>query len=168
LSGTLGPNKIVLGMSSLMMGVLSIALINQKGITINKVILYINLVLSFLVLAISGSRTAYVGAAIFLIYFSLRQPLSIIYSVVGMGFFVALMSYTNPLLLQKTVEVYQNRVENKISNEEDLKEANVNKLYEDLGAGRDRILVQYINLLAEDYYFIPFGKGFNNRIETSS
>lgn len=168
MSGTLGPNKIVVGMSALMMSILSIALINTKSVTINKVFIYFSLGLSLLALAISGSRTAYVGFGVFVIYFAIRQPVSIIYSAIAMFAFVLTVSIVQPQVLQKTIEIYENRVQKKIKNENDLKEANVSQLYEDLGAGRNMILIQYINLLADEYYFIPFGKGFNNRIETAS
>ncbi|MBF6609053.1 MAG: O-antigen ligase family protein [Flavobacterium sp.] len=168
LSGTFGPNKIVSGMSALIMSVLSIGLINTKGVTISRGIIYTNLCLALLALMISGSRTAYVGLGVFLLYFAIRQPFSIVYSSIGLGFFLTLLAVTQPGLLQKTIEVYENRVEKKISDEEDLKNANVNQLYEDLGAGRNRLLVYYSNLLAEEYYFLPLGRGFNNRILTGS
>ncbi len=168
MSGTLGPNKVVLGMSALMMSILSIALINTKSVTINKLLIYFSLGLALLALAISGSRTAYVGLGVFVIYFAIRQPISVIYSAIGMFAFVVTVSIAQPQLLEKTIEVYENRVQKKIKNEDDLKEANVGQLYEDLGAGRSEILIQYLDLLSEEYYFIPFGKGFNNRVETAS
>lgn len=168
LSGTFGPNKIVVGMSAVMMSILSLALLNTKSITINRAIIYTALSTSLLAVVLSGSRTAYVGIAVFVVYFSIRQPLSIIYSSIGMLFFVAAVTVAQPELLDKMNQVYEQRVEKKISNEDDLKEANVGQLYEDLGAGRNFLLIRYIDLLAEEYYFIPFGKGFNNRIETAS
>ena len=168
LSGTFGPNKIVVGMSALMMSVLSIALINTKSVTINKFLIYINLCLSLLALAISGSRTAYVALAVFIIYFSIRQPLSIFYSTIGLASFFIILLVTQPELIDKTVQVYENRVQKKIKNEDDLKDANVGQLYEDLGAGRSVLLVRYLTLLSNEFYFIPFGKGFNNRVDTGS
>lgn len=168
LSGTFGPNKIVLGMSAVMMSALSIALINTKAVTINKFLIYVSLCLALVAVAISGSRTAYVGLAVFVAYFAFKQPISIIYSSVGLAVFVIVAAFAKPELLDTTMAVFENRVQKNITNEEDLKNANMSQLYVDLGAGRDRLLVKYIDLLAEEYYFIPFGKGFNNRIATAS
>ena len=168
LSGTFGPNKIVLGMSALMMSILSIALINTRSVTINKVYIYINLGLALLTLALSGSRTAYVGLGVFVFYFAVRRPTSLIYSAAGMAAFLLFVLIVQPQIIQKTIEVYEKRVEKKISSEEDLRDANVTRLYEDMGAGRNILLVRYLDLLADEYYFIPLGRGFNNRIDTSS
>lgn len=168
MSGTLGPNKVVVGISSLMMSVLAIALINTRAVTINKVLIYITLVISLLTLAISGSRTAYVGLGVFVVYFAIRQPINILYSAIGVLLFTITISAVQPQIIDVAINVYENRVQKKIKNEDDLKEANVGQLYEDLGAGRNEILTSYLNSLADEYYYIPFGKGFNNRIETAS
>ena len=145
MSGTLGPNKVVVGISALMMSILSIALINTKSVTINKLLIYISLGFALMALAISGSRTAYLGLGVFVAYFAIRQPVSIIYSAFGVFSFLIIVSIAD-----------------------DLREANVGQLYEDLGAGRNEILIQYLDLLSAEYYFIPFGKGFNNRVDTAS
>ncbi len=168
MSGTLGPNKVVVGISALMMSILSIALINTKSVTINKLLIYISLGFALMALAISGSRTAYLGLGVFVAYFAIRQPVSIIYSAFGVFSFLIIVSIAQPQIIEKTIQVYENRVQKKITNEDDLREANVGQLYEDLGAGRNEILIQYLDLLSAEYYFIPFGKGFNNRVDTAS
>lgn len=168
LSGTFGPNKVVLGISALFMFILSLALVNQKWVLINKYLLYITLGVSLLVLVMSGSRTSYVGGAVFLLYYTIKQPLSLITSSIATVCFFIVIMFIQPEIIDKTLAVYENRVEKKVKNEEDLKEANVGNLYEDLGAGRNKIVLQYLYLLADEYYFIPFGKGFNNRAATSS
>ncbi|WAC01961.1 hypothetical protein N7U66_19310 [Lacinutrix neustonica] len=38
------------------------------------------------------------------------------------------------------------------------------QLYEDLGAGRDRIVILYLKYIAENPYVIPIGIGVNNRL----
>ncbi|MBC8883185.1 hypothetical protein H9X57_06560 [Flavobacterium piscinae] len=71
---------------------------------------------------------------------------------------------SNELLYAKIDEVINKRVVNKIENEEDFENANVGKLYEDLGAGRDNISLGYLNYILRNPEIIPFGLGFNNRI----
>lgn len=168
LSGTFGPNKVVLGISSLFVFVFCLALSNEKRVKLNKWLLFLTLGLSLLVLIMSGSRTAYVGAGTFVLYYSVRQPLNILNSTIAAFSFITILLFVQPQVIDQTIEVYENRVEKKISNKDDLKDANVENLYEDLGAGRNKILVEYLNLLADEYYIIPFGKGFNNRAATSS
>ena len=116
----------------------------------------------------SGSRTAYLGGVVFLLYYSVKQPLSLINSSIAAGCFFVILILIQPEIIDKTFEVYEGRVEKKIKDKDDIKEGNVGNLYEDLGAGRDRLLVRYLYLIADEYYVIPFGKGFNNRSATAS
>lgn len=168
LSGTFGPNKIVVGMTCLIMLGLCLGLLNEKNIKINKFLVLVVIGFCIITLIMSGSRTTYVGAAVLMVYFSFREPLSFVYTSCAMFFLVLAVSSFQPEVLDKALEVYQNRVENKIDNPEDMQQANVGELYKDLGAGRDKLLVKYLYFLAEEFYYIPFGRGFNNRLDTFS
>lgn len=168
LSGTFGPNKIVVGMTCVLMLGLCLGLFNEKRIKLNKSILLITIVLCLLSLVMSGSRTSYVGGGILLGYFSLREPVSFAYSSIAIFFIAIGIASFQPQVLEKAMEVYQDRVEKKIDNPEDLEEAKVGDLYEDLGAGRKEIFQKYLELIGTEFYYIPFGRGFNNRIETAS
>ncbi len=168
LSGTVGPNKIVIGITTLIVFALAIGLLNDKRVTINVVILLITIALSTIVLIMSGSRTAYVGFAVFVLYFSIRETKSFIFSGIVLFFVIIGVSYLNPEILTKATDVYEGRVVNKIKNPNELQDGNVDGLYEDLGAGRETILFKYLDLLTNDLIFVPLGKGFNNRIDTMS
>lgn len=168
LSGTFGPNKIVVGISSLFMFILSISLINEKRVTLNKTLVLINAALSLITLIMSGSRTAYLGGAIFVFYYLIKQPINFINSAVASFCLFLIILIVQPEIINKTAAIFENRVEKKIRDKDDLREAKVGNLYEDLGAGRNIIFKQYIGLLADEYYIIPFGKGFNNRASTAS
>lgn len=168
LSGTLGPNKIVVGMTCLFLIALCLGILNEKRFKVNKLLVLITLSFCLIGLVMSGSRTSYLGGAIMAGYYSLRQPLSFAYSVVALFFVILLVSSLQPKVIDKAFEVYNQRVTNKIKDPDDVKEANVGGLYEDLGAGRSRIAKNYVEILLEDYYYIPFGRGFNNRMLTNS
>jgi len=168
LSGTLGPNKIVLGMTTLFVFALAMGLMNDKRVKINVVVLLLAIGLSAIVLIMSGSRTSYVGLAVFAVYFSIRETKSFIFSGIALFIIVIAVSYLNPDVLSKATDVYEGRVVNKIKNPNEVQEGNVDGLYEDLGAGRETILFKYLDLLTDELIFVPFGKGFNNRIDTLS
>ena len=168
LSGTFGPNKIVVGISSLFMFILSISLINEKRVTLNKTLLLINAALSLIALMMSGSRTSYLGGAIFVFYYMIKQPVNFINSTIASICLFLMILVVQPDVINKTAAIFENRVEKKIKDKDDLREAKVGNLYEDLGAGRNMIFKQYLGLLADEYYIIPFGKGFNNRASTAS
>ncbi|NMH29472.1 O-antigen ligase family protein [Flavobacterium silvaticum] len=168
MSGTFGPNKIVVGMTCVLILGMSMGLVNEKRIKLNKILLLITIVLCLITLVMSGSRTSYVAGAILLGYFSLREPLSFVYSSIAIFFISIGLATFQPQVIEKAFEVYQGRVEKKINNPDDIQEAKVGDLYEDLGAGRKEIFVKYIGLIAEEFYYIPFGRGFNNRLETRS
>ena len=70
LSGTLGPNKIVTGMFSLIMSIFAIGLVFNKKIEINKVFVILVIFINLYVLLLSGSRTSYVGLLVFIVFFS--------------------------------------------------------------------------------------------------
>jgi hypothetical protein len=168
LSGTFGPNKIVLGMSCLMMFALCMGLLNDKRVKINKVLLITTISLASVVAVLSGSRTTYLGLVIFLLYFMIRDIRSFAYSATGLLIILVITASINDTVLQMAAEVYQNRVENKIEDPDDLQEARVDEIYEDLGAGRKGLSLMYLDMLSDNPEVIPFGRGFNNRIENAS
>jgi hypothetical protein len=85
-----------------------------------------------------------------------------------LGVVILGISSFNPDIITKAITIYENRVEKKIKNPNDIKEANVDDLYEDLGSGRKGLSLMYIDYLLDKPYIIPFGVGFNNRIMIGS
>ncbi len=168
LSGTLGPNKIVLGMTSLMVFALCLGLLNDKKILINKPLIIATICLSLLALVMSGSRTSYLGLVVFVAYFFIRETVSFIYSGTILVILIIIVSSINPEIITKATDVYQARVENKLKNPKSLTDAKVEDAYEDLGSGRKELSVIYINYLLDNPFIIPFGLGFNNRLSLSS
>lgn len=164
LSGTLGPNKIVSGMFSMIMIIFSVGLLFNKKKSVSKIILITVVLINFYVLLLSGSRTSYVGLMVFVIFFSFYKTSGFLFFAIffGAGFFILLN--VSDGLNEKVKEVIDGRVVNKIENEEDLENANVNKLYEDLGSGRSTLSIKYLEYLGENPEIIPFGQGFNNRM----
>lgn len=167
LSGTLGPNKIVLGMTTLIVFALAVGLINEKRVKINKVLLVSTIVISLITLILSGSRTAYLGLAIFLLYFFIRETSKFIFTFVVMVVLLFGLSAISPKLLERAAEVYELRVEKKIKDPKSLSAARADELYEDLGSGRKQVSKIYLNYLYENPYIIPLGIGFNNRLALS-
>lgn len=164
LSGTLGPNKIVLGMTCFLILTLGLGVLNDKKVKINKYITIITISIALITLVISGSRTTYVALGVFLFVYSIFKTKSFFYTIALFGVFGLFISLLNIGVIEKAVEVYEHRVINKIKNPNDIKEGNVNELYEDLGAGRKGLSIMYIEYLIENPYIIPFGVGFNNRL----
>jgi len=70
LSGTLGPNKIVTGMFSLMSVIFAIGIFFNKKVHISKIIVLIVVLTNLYVLLLSGSRTSYLGLLVFIAFFS--------------------------------------------------------------------------------------------------
>jgi hypothetical protein len=168
LSGTLGPNKIVLGMTCLMIFAFCMGLLNDKKVKVNKWLLLLTIALATIVLIMSGSRTSYLGAAVFLAYFLVRETVSFIYSLIICCVLLAGVSYLRPEVVQKAAEVYEARVEKKIRDPKAVSEARVDEMYEDLGSGRKELSMLYVNYLLDNPQIIPFGLGFNNRLSLIS
>lgn len=162
LSGTLGPNKIVLGMTSILVFSLSLGILLERHISINKIVLYCCILLNIYIIIVSGSRTTYVALIIILLFFAIRSPLRFI---VISSFFslllAAALSY-NPDLSKSLEDTLDNRIfaKTKIDDGED---ADVGELYSDLGSGRDRLTKGNAIYLLENPQVIPFGSGFMNR-----
>jgi hypothetical protein len=166
-SGTLGPNKIVLGMTSLFVLVLGIGVALQRELKVNKVLLIVALVLNLYTAILSGSRTTYVALGVFLAYFAIRSTLKFVFlgSLLACVFFL-LISF-NSDLYDKLDETLNNRVVAKINNVQEEKKGEIGELYEKLGSGRDQLTRGNIFYLIENPQVIPFGMGFVNRFNTA-
>ncbi|OWP84678.1 hypothetical protein BWK59_04175 [Flavobacterium davisii] len=164
LSGTFGPNKIVVGISAFFIFVFSLGLINDKRVSINMILLIGAITTSLLAIGLSGSRTTYVAVLVFMFYYALRNTTKFFISGILLVLIIVGGSFYNSDVLNKISETFEKRVENKIKNPKILREGNVNELYEDLGSGRKGLSLEYIYYLLEKPYIIPFGIGFNNRL----
>lgn len=166
LSGTMGPNKIVLGMTMLMSFAVCVGLYFEKAIKVNKWLILTALVLSLVVIFISGSRTSYLGLAVFVVYFMFTKTIKFIYFA-GLMSIVAVVAIVNDFQIVEVItDIFDGRIVNKISDPTVLKDGDVDvtQLYEDLGSGRKALSLTYINYLLSNPYIIPFGSGFNNRL----
>lgn len=164
LSGTFGPNKIVLGMTALIMFTVAIGLINEKRIMLPRWLLYLTLLLSVLALAFSGSRTSYLGFGVFGFYFMMKQTSRFIISVTVVGVLMLGAFAVSPKLRSKLEEVYTVRIEKKITKPNRNGPQSADELYEDLGSGRKGLSLLYLQYLTDNPYIIPLGIGFNNRM----
>lgn len=163
-SGTLGPNKVVTGMYSLIITIFSIGLFLNKKIKISKIFLLIVILINIYVLILSGSRTSYVGLSVFIVFFSFYRTGGFLFFGIFVGGLFTFFILTNDKLYEKLDEVINSRIIGKVKNEEDLENVNVGNLYSDLGSGRDQLSVRYLKYLGENPAIIPFGIGFNNRL----
>ena len=139
----------------------------NKKIEVNKVFLVFVIFINLYVLLLSGSRTSYVGLLVFIIFFSFYKTGSFVFFSITIGSIFAFFIMSNQGLYQKIDDVISNRVIDRIEDDQDIENANVGKLYEDLGAGRDKLSVNYLNYLLDNPEIIPFGMGFNNRTTKS-
>ena len=164
LSGTLGPNKIVLGMTMLISICFIIGLIYTKSSKLPKLLLYVPFSLAIIALILSGSRTSYVAFGVFLIYFLFTYTSRFIFFSIVVGIFVMIVISFTPQIVEKIVYVIESRITNKLSNPEELESfQDAGQVYEDLGSGRDRLHSSYIKFIIGRGQIIPFGQGFNNR-----
>jgi hypothetical protein len=166
-SGTLGPNKIVLGMTAFIVFVLSIGVYLEKSIHINRIVMTLSIVLNLYVIMLSGSRTTYLALLIFLVYFAISSTLKFSYVVILVFGLFFLIININSDLYKKVDEVISYRVTNKIKNKAAVKEGKVIELYSDLGSGRDQLSMGNFNYLLENPQIIPFGMGFVNRFTSA-
>lgn len=166
-SGTLGPNKIVLGMTSFIVFVLSIGVYLEKSIQINKIVMTLSIALNLYIVMLSGSRTTYLALLIFLVYFAISRTLKFSYVVIlVLGLFFLIINI-NSDLYKKVDEVISYRVTSKIKNKASVKEGKVIELYSDLGSGRNQLSMGNFNYLLENPQIIPFGMGFVNRFSNA-
>lgn len=164
ISGTFGPNKIVLGMSMVISCCFIVGLLYMKSNKIPVVFLYVPLCLALIALILSGSRTSYVGFAVFLLYFLFTYTSRFIFfSIIGF-IFGGFVIYTSPQIIEKIQYIIDTRITNKLSNPDELNSlTDANQLYEDLGSGRDKLHSSYIRFILNRPQVIPFGQGFINR-----
>ena len=114
LSGTLGPNKIVVGISSLLIFILSIGLINEKRIKLSKVLIIISISIALIALMMSGSRTSYLGLLSFSFFYLIRNTYKFLASLILIIVLFFSISYLKPQIFEKIKETFENRVEKKI------------------------------------------------------
>lgn len=164
LSGTLGPNKIVTGMFSLIIFVFSVGLFFTKKVSISKSLIVFIILINLYVLLLSGSRTSYLGLLVFIAFFAFYRTTGFVFFGIIIGVVFGFFITTNKELYDKVDEVINNRVFDKIENEEDLQNARVGELYDDLGAGRNQLSLNYLEYLLSNPEVIPLGLGFNNRL----
>ncbi|MGO2103592.1 MAG: O-antigen ligase family protein [Psychroflexus halocasei] len=164
LSGTFGPNKIVLGMTMLMSFGFLVGLLFSKKIIISKPIILLAIGITLICILYSGSRTTYVGLGVFLVYFLLTQTSRfVLFSIIG-GFLGIILVSSLPKISEGIIDVIEYRIIGKISEPEEIDSiADTGKLYEDLGSGRDQLSIEYIKFILSNPRLLPFGQGFINR-----
>jgi O-Antigen ligase len=162
LSGTLGPNKIVLGMTSLIMFCFSVGLLVENNYKLNRILIITAILFNLYVILISGSRTTYVGLLVFLGFFAIFKTSKFL--LFGLIFITLSLSITvlNDNFYSKIEQVFNQRVLGKVRSKNDLSKQKVGDLYEDLGSGRSQLAKGNAIFLLENPAIIPFGVGFNN------
>lgn len=165
LSGTFGPNKIVMGMSMLISIIFLIGVNNETRIGKNKIIMYIAIVVAALAILLSGSRTTYVGIIFFLLYFFLTQTGRFtVFLIFGSLLFVIILFFS-PTIVDKISATLENRVTYAIESVDDLQLYSDDKsVYDELSAGRVGLHKKYVEYLFNHPYVIPLGRGFMNRM----
>jgi len=165
ISGTLGPNKIVLGMIMFMSLTFSLGLFFQRQIKVNRLLIIISIITSFAVVGISGSRTTYLALIVFSCYLFISKTKKFLVVSVLISIAIIIGFFFNLELIDTIVETFENRVVNKVS-APTLTGTNldVGQLYEDLGSGRSRLSLIYLKYLFSNIYVVPIGIGLNNRL----
>jgi len=170
LSGALGPNKICLGMTMFISLVYAIGLFFQKELKVNKILIIASLVSSLAVIGISGSRTTYLALLIFGCYIFIMKTRKFLALSVLLSLIIVIAFFFNLELIETIRATIEGRVINKVSTPDAFKAENIDvaQLYQDLGAGRDKIVIMYLKYIANNPYVIPIGIGVNNRLLVSS
>ncbi|WP_034057559.1 O-antigen ligase family protein [Lacinutrix jangbogonensis] len=168
ISGALGPNKICLGMTMFMSFVYAVGLFMQSQLKVNKILVIGCMLSSLAVIGISGSRTTYLALIIFLCYIFVMKTRKFIALSLVLSLALIVGFFLNLEIIETITTTFENRVLNKISNPDAFNPASLNvdveELYDDLGAGRNRIVLLYLDYIASNPYVIPFGIGVNNRL----
>ena len=165
LSGTFGPNKIVLGITMLISFIFLIGVNNEKNLKQNKLLLYGAIVLAAVCILLSGSRTSYLGVIFFLLYFFFTKTGNfVVFGIVG-GLLFLLLIFASPMVMERISATLENRITYAINSPEDIRsQEDFTGVYDELSAGRVDLHMMYINYLIKNPWVIPFGKGFNNRL----
>ena len=165
LSGTLGPNKIVLGMTMLISVIFLIGINNEKRIEKNKILIYVAIGVAILSILLSGSRTTYVGIIFFLLYFSLTKPGQFSLFLIFGGLLFGILLLSGSGIMDRISETLEDRVTYAIDGPEDVKNYDDDKgIYDELSSGRVRLHWKYVEYLSTHPWVIPFGRGFINRM----
>lgn len=166
LSGALGPNKICLGMTMFISFVFSVGLFLQKQLKVNKILIIASLLTSLATIGISGSRTTYLALLIFACYIFVMKTRKFLALSVVLSLAIIVAFFLNLEVIETITTTIEGRVINKVSSPDAFKTQNIDvgQLYEDLGAGRDKIVIMYLKYIANNPYVIPIGIGVNNRL----
>lgn len=164
LSGTLGPNKIVTGMTSFFALSLCLGILLEKHFSINKIVVYVAVLLNVYIIIISGSRTTYVALLVMILFFALKSPLRFLISVSLTTFLFVFILSSNPALQKTLDDTLQKRIFGKTKVFED-EDAELADAYSDLGSGRDELTKSNFMYLVENPLVLPFGAGFMNRFD---
>jgi O-antigen ligase len=165
LSGTFGPNKIVLGMTMFISFVFLVGINTENKIQKSKILMYVAIGVSLLCIILSGSRTTYVGVIFFLLYFFFTKTGRFIVFAISGGILFAILVIASPAIMERVTATIENRVTYVIDGPEDINSyEDFSGVYDELGAGRMQLHMKYVNYLIKEPWVIPFGRGFNNRI----
>ena len=164
LSGSVGPNKIVIGMMMLISVILLLGILYEKRLKVPKYLIYAALTVAVICILLSGSRTTYVGVGVFLVYFLVKRTARFIQFAIMGSFFLVAVLYYNPTILSRVSDTINGRIIDRIDEPDDIKSAeDFTGLYEDLGAGRKELHENYVHFLLNNAWLLPIGQGFNNR-----
>ena len=165
LSGTFGPNKVVLGISMLISFIFLIGINNEKRIKSKKVLTFAAIALAAICILLSGSRTSYVGAIFFMLYFFLTKTGHfVLFGILGTLLF-AILVLSSPMIVDRISATLEDRVTYAIDGPEDITSyEDFTGVYDELGAGRAELHMKYVEYLLNNPLVIPFGRGFNNRL----
>lgn len=165
LSGTFGPNKIVMGMSMLIALIFLIGLNSEKNIKTNDVLIFTAIGIAAICILLSGSRTTYVGGLVFLLYFFLTKTGRFFAFGIFGGILFGIMIIFTPTISERVSDTWYNRVAYAVEGPEDIKNIqDAQVVYEELSEGRVQLHLKYLEYLFDNPLVIPFGRGFNNRM----
>jgi hypothetical protein len=172
LSGTLGPNKICLGMTMFISLVYAIGLFMQSQLKVNKILIITCIITSMATIGITGSRTTYLALIVFACFIFVMKTKKFLALSLVISIAIIVAFFFNLELIDNITTTIENRVLNKVTNPESFNPATLNvdveQLYQDLGAGRNKLVLGYLDYIAKNPYVIPFGIGVNNRLLVNS
>ncbi len=169
-SGTLGPNRITPGMMTLMGMILSFyVLITRLESRFLRTLAWSNIFLALPAILMIGSRTTFVTLVLFVVFYFIFYRMRFIPIVILLvPFFILFYNYG---LNQRQKERIKSNIEwneRKLLRGEALDNLTIIEGYENIGSNRAQILEKYVPFLLNNFYILPTGFGFNNRIIASS